>query len=121
MALTVASMSTMIPFRTPVDGAIPTARISIPPTSASPGRAPHEPESEGHPPLDDPRPSRACPAGAATAPASPTTVQTFVVPISNPTMISLLATNDPSLQPLSADQGKVEEDPTSQCHHGGEI
>src|SRR4029079_3531957 len=88
IARTVASMSTTMPFFTPVEGAIPTARISTP-----------------------------APFCRYSAPGtSPTTAHTFVVPMSSPTMISLLATNHPSLQPLPADEGEVEEDPPSQRH-----
>src|SRR5690349_4642223 len=46
--------------------------------------------------------------------SSPTMVQTFVVPISRPTMISLLVTNEPSLEELPADDGEIEENPPTQ-------
>src|SRR5713101_3203990 len=53
--------------------------------------------------------------------SSPTMVQTFVVPMSRPTMISLLVTNEPSLQKLPANDRQVEEDPPAQSDHGGEV
>src|SRR5260370_18132921 len=84
MARAVLSMSMTIPFLRPVDGAIPTPRTSIPPSSAS----------------------------------SPTMLQTFVVPMSRPTIISLLVTTEPSLQKLPPADGQIEEDPPHLGHDG---
>src|SRR5438067_13302894 len=53
--------------------------------------------------------------------SSPTMVQTLVVPMSRPAMISLLVTNEPSLQKLPADGGQVEEDAPAQSDDGGEV
>src|SRR5260370_29755144 len=87
MARAVLSISMTTPFLRPVDGANPTPRMSIRPSSAS----------------------------------SPTMVQTFVVPMSRPTMISLLITNEPSLQKLPPNDGQGEEDPPAQSDDGREI
>src|SRR5262249_10771769 len=96
IARTVAGMSTTTPLRSPVEGSIPTARISTCPTGPRIG-------------------SPGAPEWASSSPeTSPTTVQIFVVPISSPTMISLLATNDPSVEQVPADHGKVPEDASSQ-------
>src|SRR3954452_24486004 len=87
IARAVLSISTTIPFLRPVDGAIPTPRMSI--------RSPS---------VD-----------------SPTMVQTFVVPMSRPTMISLLVTNEPSLQELPADHGQIEKDPSAQGYDRSQV
>src|SRR5438067_2899611 len=53
--------------------------------------------------------------------SSPTMVQTFVVPMSRPTMISLLVTNEPSLQKLPADHREVQEDAPAQGDNGSQV
>src|SRR3954469_24442871 len=52
---------------------------------------------------------------------SPTRVQTFVVPMSSPTTISLFATYGVSPQPVPADHREVEEHAAAQSHDGRQI
>src|SRR5437868_983997 len=52
---------------------------------------------------------------------SATRVQTFVVPMSSPTTISLFATYWVCLQPMPADHGEVQEDPAAEGHHRRQV
>src|SRR4051812_44839579 len=80
-------MSTTTPLRMPVEGAIPTPRISI----------------------------------WSSAAISLTMAQTLVVPISRATTSSLFDTEGMSFEPMTADDGEIEENAAPERDHGGQV